>query len=413
MEDSMREFISRAINKSSKMNEAQLRDLIGRIAEEYSLLEAMMDSLSNGVIVLDSFHTAVKTNRAAARILGRTFHESSDKPFWEYIDDEKIAAFISSVIQNEEGETTEEFILSRDSGSRYIEISVLPLVEEHRVRGTIILLEDITQKKRTEINHRRLESLASLTNLAAAVAHEIKNPLAAISIHVQLLRKNFKACDLHINEKAQKHLNVVEEEIDRLNKIVVNFLFAVRPLQVELAPVNINKIINDLHQTFLDEFKKSGVYFSLRLDKTIPIIQGDERLLRQAFMNFLTNAKAAMKTGGALIIYTTWKDDFIEIYISDTGQGISEENLHKIFEPYFSTKSDGTGLGLTMAYKVIKEHNGDIHVDSVVGEGTCFTVYLPIHRHENQLLLENKNEMNDPFDLTEKTKSDKKKRESI
>ena len=385
----MREFMSRALRKLPRMNDSQLRSLIQLIADDYALFDAMMDSLTNGVIILDSNHTIIKTNRAASRILGIPLSESPDRPLWASISDTKLADFIHTVIQNEEACTAEEFVIVADEENQYIEISVLPLVKEKRVRGTIITVEDITQRKREEINNRRLENLASLTNLAAAVAHEIKNPLAAISIHVQLLRKNFKACNLAINTKAQKHLDVVEEEIERLNKIVVDFLFAVRPLQCEFVPVNVNELIKSLFATFQEEFFAAKISILPQLDNELPVIQADERFLRQALMNILTNAKAAMMpAGGELGITTRFDQERVYIIITDTGKGIPPDILHKIFEPYFTTKPDGSGLGLTMTYKVIKEHGGDIQVHSDIGKGTRFTLILPITRSEKPLLLE-------------------------
>ena len=385
----MREFMSRALRKLPRMNDSQLRSFIQLIADDYALFDAMMDSLTNGVIILDSNHTIIKTNRAASRILGIPLSESPDRPLWTSISDAKLADFIHTVIKNEEARSAEEFVIAADEENQYIEISVLPLVKEKRVRGTIITVEDITQRKREEINNRRLENLASLTNLAAAVAHEIKNPLAAISIHVQLLRKNFKACNLAINAKAQKHLDVVEEEIERLNKIVVDFLFAVRPLQCEFAPVNINELIKNLFATFQDEFSAAKISILPQLDNELPVIQADERFLRQALMNILTNAKAAMMpAGGELGITTRFDQERVYIIITDTGKGIPPDILHKIFEPYFTTKPDGSGLGLTMTYKVIKEHGGDIQVHSDIGKGTRFTLILPITRSEKPLLLE-------------------------
>ena len=381
--------MSRALQKLPRMNDSQLRSFIQLIVDDYALFDAMMDSLTNGVIILDSKHTIIKTNRAASRILGIPLSESPDRPLWTSISDAKLADFIYMVIRNEEAKTAEEFVIVADEGNQYIKISVLPLVKEKRVRGTIITIEDITQRKREEINNRRLENLASLTNLAAAVAHEIKNPLAAISIHVQLLRKNFKACNLAINAKAQKHLDVVEEEIERLNKIVVDFLFAVRPLQCEFAPVDINELIKNLFATFQEEFSAAKISILPQLDNELPVIQADERFLRQALMNILTNAKAAMMpAGGELGITTRFDQERVYIIITDTGKGIPPDILHKIFEPYFTTKPDGSGLGLTMTYKVMKEHGGDIQVHSDIGKGTRFTLILPITRSEKPLLLE-------------------------
>ena len=381
--------MSRALRKLPRMSDSQLRSFIQLIADDYVLFDAMMDSLTSGVIILDSNHGIIKTNRAASRILGIPLSESAERPLWLSISDTKLADFIHTVIKNEEAKTAEEFVIVADEGNRYIELSVLPLVKEKKVRGTIITIEDITERKREEIDKRRLENLASLTNLAAAVAHEIKNPLAAISIHVQLLRKNFKACNLEISEKAQKHLNVVEEEIERLNKIVVDFLFAVRPLQCEFAPVSVNDLIRNLLTTFQEEFAAAGITFLPQLDDTVPIIQADERFLRQALMNILTNAKAAMiPAGGEISIISRFDEKNVYITIADTGKGILPDLLHKIFEPYFTTKPDGSGLGLTMTYKVIKEHGGDIQVHSEIDNGTRFTLILPITHREKPLLLE-------------------------
>lgn len=191
-------------------------------------------------------------------------------------------------------------------------------------------------------------------------------------------------------EKAKKHIFVIEEEIERLNKIVVDFLFAVRPLKFEFAPVDVNSVLKNLCETFFDEFDGKGITMSLNLAENLPKIQGDERFLRQVFMNILTNAGAAMPSGGFLDIATNAKTDFITVTVSDSGQGILPENLNKIFEPYFTTKHDGTGLGLTIAYKIIKEHGGDISVYSDFGMGTSFRFMLPIVRRGFNLLLSDK-----------------------
>ncbi|UTC68348.1 MULTISPECIES: nitrogen regulation protein NR(II) [unclassified Treponema] len=389
----MREFMRRGIQKSPSMNEAQLRTFVKLLANEYSLLDSVMDSLNDGVIVANSENKIIKSNRAAERILGTPLGESHEKNVWEHIKIQDIADFVSYVIENESGQTSKEFNLKAglpEGKNKYIEVSVLPLVKEKKIQGTIIMIADITEKRSEEIKNRRLENLASLTNVAAAVAHEIKNPLAAISIHLQLLKKNFTACNLSINQKAQKHINVIEEEIERLNKIVVDFLFAVRPLKFEFVPVDINVLLKNLYDTFFDEFNDKGITISLNFSKELPKIQGDERFLRQAFMNVLTNAKSAMPDGGFLDISTKSENDFIFVSISDSGQGILPEDLHKIFEPYFTTKHDGTGLGLTMTYKVIKEHGGDINVYSDYGMGTSFKFSLPIERKGATLLLSDK-----------------------
>ena len=186
----------------------------------------------------------------------------------------------------------------------------------------------------------------------------------------------------------KKHFSVIEEEIDRLNKIVVDFLFAVRPIKFEFRMVNINSIITSIVDTFQDEFKKYNIQIEKRLDEQLPPLQGDERFLRQAFINIIVNSKQAMlENGGILCISTMREENAVVVLISDSGDGIPHDILNKIFEPYFTTKDSGTGLGLTMTYKVIKEHGGDIHVYSDLGKGASFKILLPIVNDKSILLI--------------------------
>ncbi|UZW07950.1 PAS domain S-box protein, partial [Treponema pallidum] len=182
----MRDFIARALKKSAKMNDSQLRNMIELIANEYTLLDALMDSLNYGLIVLDCLHIPLKTNRAIARLLGKPLPSNPRRPLWHYLDDEHIAQFIVAIIKNEVGKARAEFIVQRQGETLYLEVSLFPLICDQKIRGSIIAIHDITEKKQEEIYNRRLESLANLTNLAATVAHEIKNPLGAMSIHLQL-----------------------------------------------------------------------------------------------------------------------------------------------------------------------------------------------------------------------------------
>lgn len=382
----MREFIRRALQKTSRMNNDQMQSLLSLVTEEYEMLDAVIDSLSTGILVCDSFHLLVQNNKAASRILPMEMRDIQDKPVWTCIQNQEIADFICDTIEKEDTVTAREFMLEELTATRFLSISVMPLVQSKHVRGTIITIEDISQKKNEELRNRRLESLASLTNLAATVAHEIKNPLGSISIHVQLVRKVLGEEACQKRPQIGKYLDVIDEEIERLNKIVVDFLFAVRPLKFEFAPLDINKLVKSLTDFFGEELNRSGIALTVELAEKLPMIQGDERFIRQMLMNLIKNAMAAMPAGGVIDIKTWQAEDFINISVADTGEGIPEEVIHKIFEPYFTTKVDGTGLGLTMAYKVVKEHGGDIRVQSEQGNGTCFTIKLPVMRRAQKMI---------------------------
>jgi signal transduction histidine kinase len=281
---------------------------------------------------------------------------------------------------------------------------VLPLVREHQVTGSLIHVEDITEKRGKEVRLRRAENLASLTTLAAGVAHEIKNPLGSLSIHIQLIQKAMAAnrelfFQAHADDSdpdnqgpikyynlMDKYIAVVNEEIDRLNHIVVDFLFAVRPMNMDLRDGNINTLIGELYEFVHYELEEAHIEGLLELDETLPEVPFDERYMKQALLNLIKNAIHAMPAGGLLTIKTEAVDAYIRVSVCDTGTGIPEGNLSKIFEPYFTTTETGSGLGLTLVFKIIREHQGEVSVKSKEGEGTCFYILLPIPQGEHRLI---------------------------
>jgi PAS domain S-box-containing protein len=383
----MREFIKRALQKTSRMNGEQMQSLLSLVTEEYEMLDSVLDSISTGVLVCDSFHIITQNNKASARILPIEYHDMQEKPVWACIRDPDLASFLRETIENEETVQAQEFLLEELTGSRFLSIGVMPLVRSKSVRGTIITIEDITDRKTEEMKSRRLESLASLTNLAATVAHEIKNPLGSIGIYVQLVRKALAGCpETEKKPQVSKYLDIVDEEIERLNKIVVDFLFAVRPLKFDFSPLDVNTVVSATADFFGEELRSQGMTLTLDLAQNMPLIKGDERFIRQMLVNLFKNAMAAMMSGGVIHVRTWSADDFVFMSVEDTGSGIPQDMILKIFEPYFTTKVDGTGLGLTMIYKVVKEHGGDIRVQSEVGKGTCFTISLPVMRKAQRMI---------------------------
>jgi signal transduction histidine kinase len=276
--------------------------------------------------------------------------------------------------------------------ARLLSISVLPLVLKHRITGSLIFMEDITDKRSREARLRRAENLASLTTVAAGVAHEIKNPLGAISIHLQLMQK---VLDKRNNSAIQpdssdgqmtKYIGILNEEVDRLNKIVMDFLFAVRPMTMDLRHGDVNSLITELVEFIRHELELSRIECVLDLAGNLPLVYMDERYMKRALLNLIKNAQAAMNDGGVLTVATALVDNEIQIKIDDTGIGISADNLSKIFEPYYTTKETGTGLGLTIVYKILREHQGEINVQSREGEGSSFSVTLPAYQPEHRLI---------------------------
>ncbi|MDR0643862.1 MAG: PAS domain-containing sensor histidine kinase [Treponema sp.] len=382
----MRQFIKRALRKLNKLTKEQVHELLVNSAVEIDRLETVLDSLTEGILVCDKKHGLIMANKCAKRFLPISCDDPG--PIWTLVHDMKVSVFLETTLQSGDHIEDREFDVENMDKERLLSLSIFPFVQEGRVSGSLIRIEDITEKRKKEAQLRRMESLASLTTLAAGVAHEIKNPLGSLSIHVQLIQK---ALTTHKEEFAEhfflfdKYLGVVNEEIDRLNRIVVDFLFAVRPMNMEPREAQLNDLIKELADFVFFELQENRIECVLDLEE-IPLIQFDERYMKQVLLNLIKNAIAATPKGGTLSIKTRAHDAEVLLSITDTGIGISEENISKIFEPYWTTKATGSGLGLTLVYKIIKEHQGEIAVKSKEGEGASFIISLPIPQKDRHLL---------------------------
>jgi len=383
-------FYRRALSKLNRLNLEQCRELLVSASQEIFRLDTVLDSLPCGIVVCDEKHRLLMANNSALRFLPLSYTEGG--LLWELIPEENIADFFQQVLKRGDRVLEQEMDLHTQGGppGRLLSISVHPLVEKRKITGSLVYIEDITEKRGREVRLRRAENLASLTTLAAGVAHEIKNPLGAISIHLQLLRKALDKKEKRHNKETDllvdKYFSVLNEEVDRLNGIVIDFLFAVRPMSLELCEGDLNALVAGLGEFIRAELEQSNIRLLLELDDKLPPVLFDERYMKQVLLNLIKNAQAAMPNGGLLTIATFGSDSEVRISVCDTGTGISQENLKKIFEPYFTTKGSGTGLGLTLVYKIVREHQGEMSVDSRVGEGTDFEIILPVYQKEKRLI---------------------------
>ncbi len=245
---------------------------------------------------------------------------------------------------------------------------------------------DITDRKEERLKLQRVESLASLTTLAAGIAHEIKNPLGALDIHVQLLDRITNTLKPNSKKEFKKLLKVIIEEIERMDRIVSDFLFTVRPININPKKSDILELFNSILNLLKYDFEKKNVTITLKGNPIDRISTFDSRYLKHAFINILKNSLDACKKGDSVSIIIEKEKENLIIKISDTGKGIDNNILNKIFEPYFTTKDFGTGLGLTIVYKIIKEHKGNIAVDSEKDVGTTFTFTIPCYKGYERLL---------------------------
>jgi len=382
----LRKFFKRALKKFDKLSIDQIRDLIEEMSSENELLQIVLNSMTDGIMVSDISNKLIFYNKQLDRLLPLLSSDPYDATIWDIIDDKEIAAFIEKTLLNAEKVSEEEFTIKYRGVTRTLWLDVMPVVREGSIQGSLFHVSDITERKKRDGRLRRAENLASLTTLAAGVAHEIKNPLGSISIHIQLMQKSLKRDKLINEETAGKYLEILNEEVERLNNIIVDFLFAVRPMNPTMKKSDINAVLVDLLEFVKFELEEASVTIECDFQTELPKLEIDEKYIKQAILNIIKNSVAAMPDGGVMSFRTVVDESFVHIYISDTGTGISEENMSKIFEPYFTTKQFGSGLGLTVVYKIIKEHGGDIILESVKNQGTTFTINLPVPQTDKRLL---------------------------
>ena len=394
----MNNFVRRAFNKIEKLSTDEIKTLVRYQASENELLGKVLQVIDIGIMVTNSLGRVLTCNDTVKRLLPLSRQLTEGTSLRYVISDTDVGGFMESSLRqvSDDNELEREFNFQRGEFVRTVQIGVSaftsdldPVFHQDNGKRVLFIVRDVSDQKRQEARLHRSESLASLTTVAAGVAHEIKNPLASIGIHLQLLRKAFQRKKTLGIDDAGRYLDVIDEEIERLNGIVVDFLFAVRPMDVRLRLESLNRIVDDVLNFVSYELSEHKIVIHRRLENFLPKLRIDENLLKQALLNVIKNAMNAMEEeGGTLTVSTRQTGDSVSLTLADTGTGMDEQTLSKIFEPYFTTKSSGSGLGLTMVFKVVKEHQGEITVTSKLHGGTSFTITLPVPTSERLALEE-------------------------
>jgi two-component system, sporulation sensor kinase E len=249
-----------------------------------------------------------------------------------------------------------------------------------------MLIRDITQHRKLTEEKIESERISNLTLLAAGVAHELGNPLNSLTIHLQLLERQVKRMPKG-GDKLQKHLDIAVGEIKRLDFIISQFLTAIRPTQPDLQRTQITDLIEEATRFLKPELDQHHVQLKLELRRDTPAMPLDANQMKQAFYNLIRNATQAMSDGGGtLTVITSFNDHEVIVSFEDEGRGISRDAMGNLFQPFFTTRQSGTGLGLLIVRRIVREHGGEIDIESREGRGTKVRLFLPLVERRVRML---------------------------
>ena len=379
-------YIAVAI-ENSRLYQAQQQH-----TEELALLkefnESIVESVNVGLLAVDEDGRITRCNTTFEELMGLSREESVGK-LVEEIFDESFALNLGSILGKSKWHLTEIrnayklHAYDRNGQSLILNVAVAPLRSISSAQtGAIIVLENVSSRVKLEETLQQSEKLSSIGLLAAGVAHEVNTPLTGVSSYTQMLLGM-------IPETDPKHalLQKMQRQTDRASNIVGNLLnFSRTGNIVESAEIDVNKLLDDTLQLLEPQLRKSNVEMVKNYTELPPRIFGNSGKLQQVFTNLILNARDAMISGGRITLITAVSDGEVNIEVSDTGEGISEENLNKIFDPFFTTKGvgNGTGLGLAVSYGIVQEHAGTIEVQSENGHGTTFRLSFPATSKQRQ-----------------------------
>jgi len=344
----------------------------------------ILRSIAVGVVTLDKDGRVLTWNKAAEEITGVSTIEASGKHFGEIVsmigmtESDKVRTLraINGVL-----ETGQAYLGYKveyhpvDNGEQvYINMNITQLRDHTgEVLGLVLIFEDVSKEIKLETEMRRISELAAVGQLAATIAHEIRNPLSSIKGAAQFLRREYED-----HSAIKEFLDIIIEEVNVLNRITSEFLDFARPAKLTLKETDINDLVFRTLQFMQLDITKQNVNLEQNLSYDVPRIMADDKQIEQVLRNVVLNALQAMPDGGTLKVSTGPSNGGVCVSVVDSGVGIPEDKLEQIFVPFFTTKTKGTGLGLSIVRKIVENHGGNIRVESTVGEGTAFHIYLPI-----------------------------------
>ena len=370
----MRDFFNKVAEHIDKLDAEGQRKQYRLLVEELSFYESVFRSLREGVLVVDAAGNTVYANEAVARLTGFDGAKAKGRPVRHLLPDWDWDNLLAPSGEGR-GWTRQA---SCELEVTYPEHRILEIQSTPAANGTVLLVRDVTLARAREESARETSRTDAVRDLAAGVAHEIGNPLNAISLNLQLLAREFRRePDEDRRARLLHDIATSQNEVKRLEGIIKGFLSALRPAKLNLVPGSLVDPLTDTLDALKAQFEDRRIQTQLNLPSALPTVLVDRAQMEQVFFNLIKNALEAMKDGGDLDIEVGADDRDVHVVIRDNGSGMDAATLAHIFEPYQTSKEQGSGLGLMLSRRIVHAHGGEIDVESKPGAGTAFTVRIP------------------------------------
>lgn len=383
--------LDKILGRVEDLDSVNLGILVQRLARERKMQETVFNTIQDGILVIDSDGIVQYANDAGLTMIGLKANDVGVARLWKMVPD------LAKSVEPQTGPGKKSApVLSRElelsyPERRFVRLYMVPIdaqVGQDDSGGYVIVISDLTEEKVSMEELIENERTSSIVRLAAGVAHELGNPLNSLTIHLQLIERKLKKL-AQDEDKAQlaESLQVCQGEVQRLDGIITHFLEAVRPQKPELNELELVELVEEVLRVQEAELSDRKLEVNIEVKGEIPLVLGDRGQIKQVFFNLVKNAMEAMQPGGGLTIQARRDDDFVYLQFSDTGSGISEEELSKVFQAYYTTKEEGHGLGMMIVQRIMREHGGQITIESRKDVGTAISLQFP-QPHRRVMMLE-------------------------
>ncbi|MDF1861748.1 MAG: ATP-binding protein [Verrucomicrobiales bacterium] len=371
-------IIDKLIDRLDKLEPEEIQSLVLKAVEEKGFLERVFDVLREGVIVTGARGKIHYINHTACEFFGLEQKSASGESVLNLFPGINWEEVVAS------GDAVNRDLVVRYPERRFLNFYIAPLANQDAEEsdddqlGLVIILRDNTRHREQQIQEIESEKIEAVQSLAAGVAHEIGNPLNSLTIHLQVIeRKIKKNADPELAAELLESLEITRSEIKRLDFIVEKFLNAVRPSRPELEATDLNELLNEALNFIGAEVADRRIAITLDFAEDVPLLKLDRDQMKQVFYNLVRNSAQAMGSDGNLTVRTGFNDDNAFVTFADDGPGIPPDQVSRVFEPYYTTKKTGSGLGLMIVHRIVSEHGGEVQFQSREGTGTEVTVFLP------------------------------------